>query len=63
MVPQVEGLQKEPLISILNAMAKFNPSLSLLAQFIDVYDLPSLLTVNLGYGMKFTLKIDLDFGA
>ena len=44
-------------------MNKFNPSLTLLAQFIDFYDLPSLLTVNLGYGMKFTLKVDLDYGA
>lgn len=25
--------------------------------------MPALLTVNLGYGMKFTLKVDLDFTA
>lgn len=63
MVACVEQLPKQPLIEILNALAKFNSSLTLLAQFIEIYDLPSLLTVHLGYGMKFTMKVDLAIGA
>jgi hypothetical protein len=37
-------------------MAKFNPVFDFLATFFDLYNLPQLLTVNLGYGMKLQVK-------
>jgi hypothetical protein len=43
------------LAEIVRAMAKYNPVLTVLADFIQEHSLPSNLRVNLGYGMKLVL--------
>jgi hypothetical protein len=43
-------------------MTKFNPAFDLIASFVELYNLPQTLTVNLGYGMKLTLKTTVQLG-
>lgn len=56
------GLKKEALTEILRIMTKFNPAFDLIASFVELYNLPQTLTVNLGYGMKLTLKTTVQLG-